>query len=78
MMKQGLLLYADDPRRTLEKLIAICAAVYRKKLGVVPNVCYVHPSTFEGTAQQVGPVRVEKLPTVLKKHFWIGQESDVQ
>ena len=76
-MKVGLLWYDDDPRRDLAEKIGRAARRYRQKFGTSPDVCYVHPSALNnnGKVQKVGKVRVAALPSVLRHHFWLGQEE---
>jgi hypothetical protein len=76
-MKEGLLWYDDNPARELADKVGRAARRYRKKFGAVPNVCYVHPSTLDGNGKvhQVGGLRVASLPSVLRHHFWVGQEE---
>lgn len=78
-MKQGLLWYDDSPGHDLAEKIGRAARRYRKKFGTVPDVCYVHPSALDGNGngkeQKVGGVRVSSRPSVLRHHFWVGQEE---
>ncbi len=76
-MKAGLLWYDDDPGRDLAAKIGRAAQRYRQKFGTPANVCYVHPSALgnNGKTQKVGQVRVSSKPSVLRHHFWVGQEK---
>ena len=84
-MKVGLLWFDDDPGRDLAEKVGRAARRYRQKFGVPANVCYVHPSTLgddastklsaSGRMKQVDGVRVSSKPSVLRHHFWIGQEE---
>lgn len=76
-MKEGLLWYDDNPGRELAEKVRRAARRYRQKFGMVPNVCYIHPSALNGNgkAQKVGGVRISSRPSVLKHHFWIGIET---
>ena len=80
MMKEGLLWYDDNPGRDLAEKIGRAARRYRQKFGAAPDVCYVHPSTLSdnGQGHKVGGVCVSPLPTVLRHHFWLGQEEKRQ
>jgi hypothetical protein len=75
MMKEGLLWFDDDPGRDLAQKISRAAQRYQQKFGRRPNVCYVHPSLIGNTPQQVGGVQVAPLPSVLRHHFWMGEET---
>lgn len=76
-MKEGLLWYDDDPGRDLAEKIGRAARRYRQKFGSPPDACYVHPSALGGNGQvhKVGGVRITSLPSVLRHHFWLGQEE---
>jgi hypothetical protein len=83
-MKEGLLWYDDSPGRDLAEKIGRAARRYRQKFGTAPDVCYVHPSALGGSPppkegaggrRNVGGVCVSSLPTVLRHHFWLGQEG---
>jgi hypothetical protein len=75
-MKEGLLWY-DDSGRDLADKVGQAARRYRKKFGATPDICYVHPSALSGNGKvhQVGKVRVSSKPSVLRHHFWLGQEK---
>lgn len=74
-MKEGLLWYDDSGRDLIEK-IGLAARQYRKKFGTPPDACYVHPSMLKDNGRtQVDGVRVAPLPSVLRHHFWLGQEE---
>jgi hypothetical protein len=82
-MQEGLLWYDDNPSRDLAEKIGQAVQRYRRKFGASPNVCYVHRSTLQplddggnGKVQKVGGVRVSSLPTILRHHFWLGQEEN--
>jgi len=42
-------------------------------------VCYVHPATMgangNGAEREIEGVCVAPLPSVLRHHFWVGQEQ---
>jgi hypothetical protein len=77
-MKTGLLWYDDDPGRDLAEKIGRAARRYRQKFGAPANVCYVHPSALgnNGRGKKVGGVHVSSKPSVLRHHFWVGQEEE--
>ena len=74
-MKEGLLWYDDSPGHDLSEKIKRAAQKYKQKFGTVPDVCYVHSSALNGKAQKVGGIRVSSRPTMLRHHFWVGQEK---
>lgn len=73
-MKEGMLWYNDSEHSLAEK-VALATVRYRKKHGVLPNACFVHPSALEDGAVEMGGVRVMAKPTVLLHHFWLGVEE---
>jgi hypothetical protein len=75
-MKEGLLWY-DDSGHDLAEKVGGAVRRYRKKFGVAPDACYVHPSALNGNGKtkEVGGVRVTVLPSVLRHHFWLGREK---
>lgn len=74
-MREGMLWFDDDPKRNLAQKVGRAAKHYRRKFGRAPNVCYVHPSLLNGGAQKVDGVRVAALPSVLRHHFWVGEDE---
>ena len=73
LMKQGLLWFDNDPKRSLEEKIAQAAERYYQKFGHRPNTCFVNPQMFPG--QEVRPatgVRVVSAHDVLPHHLWLG------
>jgi hypothetical protein len=78
-MKEGLLWY-DDSGRDLADKVGLAVRRYRQKFGAPPDACYVHPSALKdnGRVKEVGGVRVMALPSVLRHHFWLGQEGKRQ
>jgi hypothetical protein len=61
----------------LAEKVGQAARRYRQKFGAPPDACYVHPSALKdnGRVKEVGGVRVMALPSVLRHHFWLGQEE---
>jgi hypothetical protein len=77
-MEEGLLWFDNDAKRDLAQKVGRAAQHYRRKFGRPPNVCYVHPSLLIDGAQRIDGVHVVALPSVLRHHFWIGEERKVQ
>jgi hypothetical protein len=73
-MREGLLWYDGDGSRDLDKKVNLAAQFYRKKYGRKPNVCYVHPSVMK-RSRKINGLRVAPLGSVLKNHFWVGEEK---
>ncbi len=76
-MKIGLLWFDDDPGRDLAQKVGGAAQRYHQKFGRQPNVCYVHPSALEGESRQLGNLTVAARSSVLRHHFWVGQEENL-
>ena len=75
-MEKGLLWFDDDPGRDLAQKVGRAARHYQRKFGRRPNVCYVHPALLSGKRRRVGRVQVTPLSSVLRHHFWIGEEDN--
>jgi hypothetical protein len=74
-MREGLLWFDDDKSRSLAQKVERAARHYRMKYDRRPTVCYVHSSTLDGCTA-IGEMKVEPLSTVLRHHFWIGEEVE--
>lgn len=79
-MKIGLLWFDDDPRRELEQKVLRAAMHYERKYGRSPNLCFVHPSVFDGNGKRrvkkVGGVEIRSGRSILPHHFWLGVAED--
>jgi len=75
-MKVGLLWFDDDPRRQLEEKVLRAATHYERKYGLQPNLCFVHPSAFNGNGKhpvkKAGGVEIRPGRSILPNHFWLG------
>lgn len=75
-MYEGLLWFDDDPSRDLAEKVDRAAKRYKQKFGAAPDVCYVHPAALEQEQPvTIDDVRVAPLVSVLKHHFWVGEEE---
>jgi len=72
-MKEGLLWLDVDPKRSLRDKIIHADASYRRKFGVVPNLCFCNANQLE-KPMTVGKLRVLPAENVLRHHFWVGVE----
>jgi hypothetical protein len=75
-MKEGLLWFDNDSGSGIEQRVGRAVDHYRDKFGRQPDVCYVHPSVAVKGPKKVGRVRVAPLSSVLRNHFWLGEEKD--
>ena len=75
-MKVGLLWFDDDPRKQLEEKVLRAATHYERKYGQPPNLCFVHPSTFNGRGKKdrlrANGVEIRSGRSILPDHFWLG------
>lgn len=75
-MQTGLLWFDDDPRKQLQDKVLRAAAHYERKYGQTPNLCFVHPSAFNGNGkrrvEKAGRVEIRAGRSVLPDHFWLG------
>ncbi len=83
-MNVGMLWFDNDPRTALTAKVTRAADYYRKKYGLVPDLCLVHPSMLleshpdlvEGQAGKIaGTVRVRPNRAIQPGHLWIGTEE---
>jgi hypothetical protein len=79
-MRTGLLWFDDDPRKQLEEKVLRAAMHYERKYGLPPNLCFVHPSVFNGngnrSVKRAGGVEIRPGRSVLPDHFWLGVADD--
>lgn len=73
-MNEGLLWFDADKKRDLAEKVARAAERYRVKLGVQPNLCYVHASAMNGI-EEVDGVRLVPAATVSKNYFLVSIEE---
>lgn len=75
-MKVGLLWFDDDPRKQLEEKVLRAATHYERKYGQPPNLCFVHPGTFNGNGKKgrlrANGVEIRSGRSILPDHFWLG------
>ncbi len=72
-MRQGLLWYDDDPKRSLEEKITRAGERYQQKFGQAANLCYVNPAMLaQAGGSMMHDVRVLSARHVLPGHLWIG------
>jgi hypothetical protein len=78
MMKTGLLWFDNDAGRDLPTKVARAAAHYQRKYGQAPQLCFVNPTSLNGSGDslRVAGVMVMASRTVLPHHFWLGVKDD--
>ncbi len=73
-MKQGLVWYDNDPKKSLDDKLSEAAHRYKEKFGVEPNVCYIHPSHYDAQRATIAKMRMIRAPQVLPNHLWLEAE----
>jgi hypothetical protein len=83
-MNIGMLWFDNDPKAEIDTKIKRAADYYHNKYGVIPNLCFIHPSMVNNGSFQTqdekmssGNIEVRTSRTVLPNHFWIGVNGAV-
>ena len=79
-MNVGMLWFDNDPRTALMVKVARAADYYRKKYGLAPDLCLVHPSMLAEPRPDLiegpsGMVAVRPNRIIQPGHLWIGKEE---
>jgi hypothetical protein len=79
-MNVGMLWFDNDPRTALTAKVARAADYYRKKYGLIPDLCLVHPSMLAGlrpglVEEKAGQVSVRPNRLIQPGHLWIGTDE---
>lgn len=78
-MDFGMLWFDANPKRSLAEKVERAAAYYTAKYYRAPTVCFAHPGTLGKPApEHVGAVRLRPLTNIIKDHFWLGIEEDLE
>jgi hypothetical protein len=72
-MREGLLWYDGDKRRSPQDKLDLAAARYAERFGRPADICHVHPAALF----QHPVLRVVADPAVLPNHFWIGEDEEL-
>ncbi len=70
-MKQGLVWYDNDPKKTLDVKMTEAVKRYEEKFGAEPTVCYVNPAQLDSKRGRSGKLRLVSAPQVLPNHLWL-------
>ena len=83
-MNIGMLWFDNDKKAEISTKIDRAADYYHNKYGVVPDLCFVHPSMINNGSLKTkddkmksGEVEVRTSRSVLPNHFWIGVNGKV-
>ena len=74
-MKEGLLWYDNDPKRSLSVKVDQAVTRYRARFGHKPTVCYLNEADLNGHEDEVRGIRLETRPNVLRHHLLVGEET---
>jgi hypothetical protein len=74
-MKEGLLWYDNDPKRSLSVKVDQAVTRYRARFGRKPTVCYLNEVDLNGHAGEVKGIRLQPKSNVLRHHLLVGEES---
>jgi hypothetical protein len=79
-MNVGMLWFDNDPRTALKAKVERAADYYRKKYGLAPDLCLVHPSMLaeppsDPVEARSGRVAVRPNRAILPGHLWIGTDE---
>lgn len=74
-MVTGMLWFDNDPKLDLSSKIIKAADFYRKKYGIKPDVCFVHPSMIKNGAPSRNGIQIHTNTRVLPNHFWLGKSD---
>jgi hypothetical protein len=79
-MNTGMLWFDNDPRTALSAKVARAADYYRRKYGLAPDMCLVHPSMLAEPRPdlvdgQAGKVAIRPNRLIRPGHLWIGTED---
>ncbi|MFH1524472.1 MAG: hypothetical protein ABIF04_05870 [Chloroflexota bacterium] len=79
-MNVGMLWLDNDPRSALTAKVARAADYYRRKYGLMPDMCLVHPSMLVDPCPDlidgyIGKVAIRPNRSILPGHLWIGIEE---
>ena len=80
-MNTGMLWYDNDPKTSLDLKIDRATDYYKRKYGLTPDLCLVHPSMLAAaqsgtlTGKQGSRLAVRANRIILPGHLWIGSEK---
>ena len=78
-MNVGMLWFDNDPRTALIAKVSRAADYYQQKYGLIPDLCFVHPSMLGEPPALVdglaGKVAIRSNRAILPGHLWIGTEE---
>jgi len=75
-MNVGMLWLDGDTGKDIGVRIARAADYYRRKYGVSPTTCFIHPSMLSAEVQGLpADLRLRTSKSILRHHIWVGVEE---
>jgi hypothetical protein len=74
-MKEGLLWYDNDPKRSLAVKVDQAVNRYQVRFGRKPTVCYLNEVDLNGHAGEVKSIRLQAKANVLRHHLLVAEEN---
>ena len=71
-LPDGWMWFDNDPAKSIEEKVKQAAQHYHTKFGYWPNTCYVNQRAITGDGQQVGEIKVVRMPNILPHHFLLS------
>lgn len=77
-MKEGLLWFDNDPKRSLPEKIKRAASRYQVKFNRPPTICYLNSADIEGQVEEtISGIQLKPVTNIQRHHLWIGVETEV-
>jgi hypothetical protein len=81
-MNTGMLWFDNDPHTALTIKVNRASEYFRKKYGLVPNLCLVNPCMLDdqdqGNGKQACSLAIQPHRAILPGHLWIGNDEKNQ
>jgi hypothetical protein len=74
-VKEGLLWYDNDPKRSLAMKVDQAVTRYRAKFGRKPTVCWLNEADMDSDTDEIKGIRLQQKSNVLKHHFMVGEDK---
>jgi len=74
-LPSGQMWFDNDPAKSIEEKVQQAAQHYHAKFGHLPNTCYVNQRAIDSDGQQVGGIKVVRMPNILPHHFLLSKEE---
>jgi hypothetical protein len=71
-MQPGLLWFDDDPDVDLKTKISRAARYYQDQYGLMPDLCFVHPSVLPRHLKMNLQIEIRTNRQLKPEHLWLG------